>query len=148
MNYKELVNNAYKYHYYITTQTKIIHLSSSNDKSEAKKIALEKLKPNIDNLIGKKIILIRIKSIETKYNNDKKKTLNVTGGPIVFNIERGIIKSKSKIKNYKEGGNNSIYLSEKYIKKNKLNLTKDLTTIIKDYILEKLNFGLLNLNIL
>lgn len=147
MNYKELVNNANKYHYYITSQTKIIHLSSANNKSEAKKLALEKLKPNINNLIGKKIVLIRIKSIESQYNN-KTTVLNVIGGPIVLKIERGLIKSKNKIQNYEEGGNTSIYLSEKYIKKNKLNLTKDLNKIIKDYILEKLNLGLLNLNIL
>jgi hypothetical protein len=147
MNYKELVNNANKYHYYITSQTKIIQLSSANNKSEAKRLALEKLKPNIDNLIGKKIVLIRIKSIESQYNN-KNTVLNVIGGPIVLKIERGLIKSKSKIQNYEEGGNTLIYLSEKYIKKNKLNLTKDLNKIIKDYILEKLNLGLLNLNIL
>ena len=43
MNYKEIVDNALKYHYFIASSSKIILLSSSNDKSEAKKLALKKL---------------------------------------------------------------------------------------------------------
>lgn len=148
MDYIKIVNECNKYHYYITTKTKIIFLSSSNKKSEAKAIALLKLKPNINNLIGKNLILIRVKCIINSYNDNNNRTLNIMGGPIVIIIKRGLIMSENIIKNYQEGGNNNIYLSENYIIKNKLNILVDLINIITDYINDNLNKGLLNLNIL
>ena len=69
---KEIIDNAHKYHYYIASHSKCIFLSSSNSNTEAKKLALEKLKPNIDNLINKKIVIVKIKSVADKYEKQKK----------------------------------------------------------------------------
>ena len=99
MDYDEIVNNVNKYHYYVTTQSKIIHLSSSNSKNEAKNLALEKLQPNIDNLIGKKILFIKIKSVNDEYLKSKSSDeLQVIGGPILIKFESGIIINSKKIK--------------------------------------------------
>jgi hypothetical protein len=146
MNYKELVNNANKYHYYITSQTKIIQLSSANNKSEAKRLALEKLKPNIKNLIGKNIILVKIKNIEKKYNNDSNQ---LYGGPIAFEIENEIISSENKIKSG-DKSKRTIFLSEKFIKKNIDNITIKLKNIVNDYKNNNLNCqqGILCMSIL
>jgi hypothetical protein len=149
MDYKEIVINAKKYHYYITTTNRIAFLSSSNNKSEAKKLALEKLEPNIDNLIGKKLIIVKIKSVANEF--EKQKTsgeLKIIGGPILLKFERGLIKSANKITNFKEGGNNEIYLSDKYIKKHKDNIAFDLKKLVKDVMTEKINQGVLAMNIL
>ena len=145
MNYKEIVNNINKYHYFIASTSKTILLGSSNDKSEAKKLALKKLEPNIDNFIGKKLILLRIKSVESAFEKQKEnKLLSIIGGPIEINIEHGIIKSKNKIENKQASGNTLIYISKKYLKTHKI----DLKSIINDFVINKLNKGLFNQTIL
>jgi hypothetical protein len=123
---------------------KIINLGASNNKSEAKIEALNKLKPKIDILIGKKIIFLKIK--ETK--NKKEFFLTSKDGPISLIFEPAIIKSNNKIKNLKEGGNNLIYLSNKFIKKNKENLLKDYKKIVRQFYNEKLNKSSIDVKIL
>jgi hypothetical protein len=150
MNYKEIVNNINKYHYFITSTSKTVLLSSSNDKSEAKKLALKKLEPNIDNFIGKKLILLRIKSVESAFEKQKEdKLLSITGGPIEINIEHGIIKSKNKIENKQASGNTLVYISKKYLKTHNEQIhPSDLKSIINDFVINKLNKGLFNQTIL
>lgn len=149
MDYNEIVNNVKKYHYYVTTQSKIIHLSSSNSKNEAKNLALEKLEPNIDNLIGKKILFIKIKSVNDEYLKSKDSDeLQVIGGPVLIKFESGIIINSKKIKNKDDNVNNLIYLSNKYIKKNQNNIIVDIKNIINKYVSGKLNKGILSMNIL
>jgi hypothetical protein len=144
MDYKDIINTTKKYHYFIKSSTKVIHLSESNSKDEAKNLALEKLKPNIKNLIGKNLIFLKIKT--SKPENDN--SLKLVGGSIVFEFENGLIKSESKIKNELEGGNNKIYLSDKYIKNNKTNLVKDYKKIITNYYDNKINQSLIDVTIL
>jgi hypothetical protein len=149
MDYKDIVNKAHKYHYYVVTTTKIGFLSSSNNKSEAKKLALEKLKPSIDKFIGKKLVIVKIKSVANAY--EKQKTsgeLNIIGGPIIFKFERGLIKSINKISNIQTGGNDEIYLSNKYIKKHQDNIAFNLKKLVSDVITDKINQGLLAMTIL
>jgi len=149
MDYKEIVNKAKKYHYYITTTNRIAFLSASNKKSEAKKLALEKLRPNITNLINKKLVLVKIKSVAKAF--EKQKTsgeLKIIGGPILLKFDRGLIKSENKISNFKEGGNNEIYLSNKYIKKHKDNIAFDLKKLVSDVIERRIHQGLLAMTIL
>lgn len=149
MDYKKIVNNAKKYHYYVVTTNITTCISSSNSKSEARKLALEKLKPNIDNLIGKKLVFVKIKSVKKEF--EKQKTsgeLKIIGGPILFKFERGIIQSIDKISNIKVGGNNEVYLSDKYIKKHKDNVAFDLKKLVRDFVTEKFNQGLLAMTIL
>jgi hypothetical protein len=149
MDYKIIVTDAKKYHYYVVSTHKTIFLSSSNKKSEAKKLALEKLKPNIDNLIGKKLVVIKIKSVAKAF--EKQKTsgeLKIIGGPILLKFDRGLIKSANKISNFIEGGNNEIYLSDKYIKKNKDNIAFNLKKLVDDVMERKIHQGLLAMTIL
>ena len=117
MDYKNVIENNDRYHYFIVASNKIIFLSSSNDKSEAKQLALKKLKPNIEKLIGQKIYLLKLKIVYNAFMDQKQKknSLNLIGGPISIVINRGLIVSANKIKNETEGGNNNIYLSQKYI---------------------------------
>lgn len=145
MDYNEIINNTKKYHYFIKTTTKIIYLSSSNSKIEAKNMALLKLNPNLDNLIGKNLIFIKIKEIDSDTDN----TLKLIGGNIVFEFENGLIKSHINIKNKSEGGVNKVYLSDKYIKKHKDNLLIDYKKIINTYYQKKkLNQSLIDVIIL
>lgn len=39
MDYKKIIKNTNKFHYFIRTQNKTVHLSSSNSKSDAKNLA-------------------------------------------------------------------------------------------------------------
>jgi len=107
MDYKEIVKNAKKYHYYVVTTNKTVYISTSNKKSEAKKMALEKLKPNINNLIGKNLVVVKIKSIAKEFEKQKTSDeLKIIGGPILLKFERGLIKSPKKISNFVEMGCN------------------------------------------
>jgi hypothetical protein len=149
MDYKEIVRNAKKYHYYAVSQNTLAFLSSSNSKSEAKKLALEKLRPNIDNLIGKKLVYVKIKSVKKEFEKQKTSDdLKVIGGPILFTFDRGVIQSIDKITNIKTGGNNEVYLSDKYIKKHKNNVAFDLKQLVRDFVSEKFKQGLLAITIL
>ncbi len=149
MDYKEIVSKAKKYHYYAVSRTTFAFLSSSNKKTEAKKLALIKLKPNINNLIGKKLVVVKIKSVAKAF--EKQKTsgeLKIIGGPILLKFERGLIKSANKISNFVEMGNDEIFLSDKYIKKHKDNIAFDLKKLVRDVMTEKIHQGLLAMTIL
>jgi hypothetical protein len=149
MDYRTIVKNAKKYHYYVVTTNKTICISSSNKKSEAKKLALEKLKPNINNLIGKKLVIVKIKSVAKEFKKQKTSDeLKIIGGPIFLKFDRGLIKSANKITNFKEGGNNEIYLSDKYIKKHKDNIAFNLNKLVDDVMERKIHQGLLAMTIL
>jgi len=118
MNYKEIIKNTEKFHYFMKSQNKIFHLSSSNSKSEAKILALKKLGSQIEKAIGKSLILIKIKQEDPLKNNE----LKLIGGNIAFILENSKIKDKDTIKNVNQSFNNKIYLTNKYIKKHKENL--------------------------
>lgn len=141
MDYKEIIKNTKKFHYFIRNQNKTIILSSSNSKSEAKEIALKKLSSQIDKLIGKKLILIKIKEGNSTVNND----LKLIGGNITFILEHGEIKDKNTIKNINESYSHNIYLSDKYIKKHKNNLLEDYKFFIPDFINKEKEFGLIDI---
>ena len=146
----EFIDENYKYHFYITSTNKTIFLSSDDNKKEASEQALKKLAPNIDNLIGKKLVLVKIKSVENKFNTQNENNdLKLIGGPIMIEIGKYIILNSTKINSKSESGPKIIFLSKKFIKKN---LNTDITPIIKDlvtkYMNNKLNSGLFNMNIL
>jgi hypothetical protein len=141
MDYKEIIKNTKKFHYFIRTQHKIIHLSSSNSKSEAKELALKRLDSQIDKLIDKKLILIKIKQENPMINNN----LQLIGGNISFIFEDGKIKDKKTIKNINKSISNKIYLTNKYIKKYKDNLIKDYKFFIPDFLSKEHELGLIDI---
>jgi hypothetical protein len=144
IDYDDIVKDSKKYHYFIMTSEKIIKLGASNDKSEAKIEALNTLKPKMEILIGKKIIYLKIKETENK----KEFFLSSKLGPISLIFEPAIIKSNNEIKNLKEGGNNLIYLSKKFIKENKENLLKDYKKIVRQFYNEKISKSSIDVKIL
>jgi hypothetical protein len=115
----KIIKNSNKYHYYITSTNKTIFLSSDNNKKTARKLALEKLTPNIDKLINKKVVLIKIKNIKDEFEKQ----------------------SNDKISSIDEGIDNVVYLSEKFIKKNQDNIAIKMKDIVNDYVNDKLNSG-------
>lgn len=145
INIKEIVEGINTYYYFISSTSKTIFLSSSNDKDEAKELALKKLTPNIKNLIGKNIILVTVKNTEKKY----KKDATIIGGPIKFELQNEIIASIDKIKSGDKSKRN-VFLSEKYIKKNLEDITIKLKEVVNDYKNNELNCqqGILCLSIL
>ena len=58
--YNQIIDLVDKYYYFIVGPKKIILLSSSNDLREAKKLALKKLEPKIDEFIGNELIFVKI----------------------------------------------------------------------------------------
>jgi len=152
LNINNIFENINKYHYYISSASKTIFLTSSNNKKEAREVALQKLEPNIKNLIGKNIILVTIKNIENKFNslnNDEDNKLNTIGGPITFEIQTEIIKSENKISSGDKSKRN-VYLSEKFIKKHSDDITIKLKDVVNDYKNNELNCqkGILCMSIL
>ena len=146
----EFIDENYKYHFYITSTNKTIFLSSDDNKKEASIQALKKLAPNIDNLIGKKLVLVKIKSVENKFNTQNENNdLKLIGGPIMIKISRYIIINSKKIKSIYEGGANIIYLSNKFIKKNiNTDITLKITNLVTKYVNNQLNSGLFSMNVL
>lgn len=140
MNYKDIIKNTKKFHYFIKSQNKIIHLSSSNSKSEAKKLALNKLGNQINKIIGKYLILIKIKQEDSSKDN----ALQLIGGNIAFILENGEIKDKETIKNINRSYKNKIYLTDKYIKKHKENLIEDYKKFLSDFLNKHNNLSLID----
>ncbi len=134
ININEIVDGVSKYYYFISSSTKTILLSSSDEKDDARQLALEKLKPNIKNLIGKNVILVTVKNVEKKY----KKDMETFGGPITFELQTEIINSETKIKSGDKSTRN-VFLSEKYIKKNIDDITSKLKDVVNDYKNNELN---------
>ena len=132
-NYAKIIDMVDKYYYFIVSPKKISLLSSSNNLNEAKALAIKKLEPKIELLIGKKLIFIKIINTYDDYK-DKSNNLGLIAGPIAFEFLFGIINDKKKIKNEKDSGNNKFYLSKNYIKNNINNISKDIKKIIKKYL--------------
>jgi hypothetical protein len=100
-------------------------------------------------LIGKKLVVVKVKSVAKAFEKQKTSDeLKIIGGPILLKFDRGLIKSANKISNFREGGNNKIYLSDKYIKKHKDNIVFDLKKLVSDVMTRKIHQGLLAMTIL
>jgi hypothetical protein len=140
MDYKEIIKNTKKFHYFIKNKNKIIYLSSSNSKSEAKEIALKKLESYIDKLIGKKLFLLKIKEEDPTKENE----LKLIGGHIAFILEHGEIKDKNTIKNINRSFSNKIYLTNKYIKKHINNLIEDYKTFLPDFLSKRFDLSIID----
>jgi hypothetical protein len=147
MTLTEIVQSIGKYHYFYSNQSRTTLLSSSSSKTEARKEALTKLKPNIDKLIDKQLYLLTLKKIPKKDLEEQKKTiLKVYGGPLVAIIDTVVIKSANKLKNIGSGENNKVYFKQKFLDENTLS-TIDIKKIVTMFHSKKLKQGLFHINI-
>lgn len=146
--YDQIIDLVDKYYYFIVSPKKIILLSSSNDLGEAKKLAIKKLEPKIEQFIGKKLIFVKISNTYNKFKDKDTNELGLVGGPIAFEFMSGIVENKKKITNEKEIGNNKYYLSKKYIKENIDNISKNLSKVVKKYINEYKTKNFMDISVL
>lgn len=146
--YNQIIDLVDKYYYFIVSPKKIILLSSSNDLGEAKKLALKKLEPKIDEFIGNELIFVKISNTYNIFKNKEKNNLGLVAGPIAFEFMSGLIENKKKITNEKEMGNNKYYLSKKYIKENINNISQKLSKVVKKYIKDRKTKTFMDISIL
>lgn len=139
MNHNEIIKNTKKYHYFIKVKNKTIYLSGSNSKTEAKENALKKLESQINKLIGKNLILLKINKEDSKNNNN----LKLVGGDISFTLENGKIKDEHTIKNINKSYIHKIYLTDKYIKNHSDNLIEEYKKFIPDFLNKDNELGLI-----
>ena len=149
MDYKDIIVNIGKYHYLIVNSSKSIILSSSNSKSEARQNALDKLQPILNAVLGKHIYLLTIRKISKKdLKSQEKEPIKVLGGPIEVTIERIEVINKNKLKNKGGPGNNRIYFTELFLKKNKEIKNSNLEQFAFDYHNKKLKQGPFDVNVI
>ena len=149
MDYKNIIVNIGKYHYLIVNSSKSIILSSSNSKNEARQNALEKIQPILNAVLGKHIYLLTIRKISKKdLKSQEKDSIKVFGGPIKITIERIEVINKNKLKNKGGLGNNRIYFSESFFKKNKEINRNSLEKFAFDYHNKKLKQGPFDVNVI
>lgn len=120
MNYKNIIKNVGKYHYVLVVKKKAGILGSDNHSSVAKKNALKKILSHPNKYEGLYVIKLTIKKISKKLLKENKESkINIIAGPIEVNIEFNEIKNNKivKLEDYKK--NNKLYITEKYLNKNK-----------------------------
>jgi hypothetical protein len=143
MDYKKIIKNTMKYHYFLKTPNKLMRIASANNKSDVKKMALNQIGNNIDKLIGHKLILLIVKRTYPEKND-----LELVKGNVGFFFKWGKVIGSNKIKNEAMGGGDRIYLSDKYIKDHKDNLIEEYRDFIIDYFNKKLNYSLISVHVL
>jgi hypothetical protein len=146
--YNQIIDLVDKYYYFIVSPKKVILLSSSNNLEEAKKLALKKLEPKIDEFIGNELIFVKISNTYDKFKDKETNNLKLIGGPIAFEFMSGLIENKKKITNEKEMGNNKYYLSKKYINENIDNISQKISKVVKKYIKERKTKTFMDISIL
>jgi hypothetical protein len=148
MDYKNIIQHIGKYHYLIANSSKSILLSSSNSKNEARESAIQKIKPIINNVLGKYIYLLTIRKISEKnLKAQENDSIKVLGGPIEVTIEKVLVVNDNKFKNEGGSGNNRVYFSKKYLHSNSIE-NDNIKKIAFDYHNEKLKNGPFDLNII
>ena len=149
----EITKDVNKYHYYIFNKTnkKLKLLTSLNNTKEIYK-KLNKIK-NINNKI---LVRVKLQIISKKqYNLNKKSTLKLIGGPLYGSVKEyqiQLINRKIVLKSIKSKVKNKVYFSKNYLIKkfsnnNRKWIIKDLNKIALYYVLNKLNFNLMAVNL-
>ena len=149
----EITKDVNKYHYYIFNKTnkKLKLLTSLNNSKEIYK-KLKKIK-KINNKI---LVRVKLQIISKKqYNLNKKSTLKLIGGPLYGSVKEyqiQLINRKIVLKSIKSKVKNKVYFSKNYLIKkfsnnNRKWITKDLNKIALYYVLNKLNFNLMAVNL-
>ena len=138
INLKKIITEFKKYHYFIYNKNKIISLGNGNSNTEAKNLALDKLKKKSD---GERIIY-RVKLSKSKYINNTLISVDESI-PIYLEIRKYIFNGNN-IKPKAKSVDVNVFLRKKYLIKG-INI-KDIKSQVKLYIKDKLsgNFSVLN----
>jgi len=148
-DYKKFVVDVGKYQYLIVNSSKSIILSSSNSKSEARQEALNKLQPIMNDVLGKHIYLLTIRTIPKENIKGQEQTpLKVIGGPVKVSAERVQVVSPTKLKNVSGAGNNRAYFTDEYFKKYREIKKNSLEQFAFDYHNKRLQQGVFDVNII
>jgi len=120
MNYKQIIEDIGKYHYILVSGKKAGVLSSNNKASDAKKEALKKLKPKAEKLNKQIIIILKLSKISNKlFKQQKKEKIKLIGGPIKVEIKLHQLINGKLVKADKFNKDNKLYITDKFLSKNK-----------------------------
>ena len=153
MDYKKIISTINKYHYVLISGNKTAIIGSDNKISEAKKIAekfIKSKKGKFEDLYVARLKLDKIsnKLIKLDKKDVKDGRIKTIGGPIKILIEFNKI-INNKIKKIKDClSNNSIFITDKFLLKNKKISLKNLKTIVLKTKKNKLSKTLYVLNLI
>ena len=120
MDYKDIIENAGKYHYVLVVGRKAGILSSDNNSSNAKKEGHKKIKDKGDKLEGQLVVRLKISEVSSKLlKSNEESKIKTIGGPILVNIQFNQIKNKKFVKLNDYKNNNKIFITNDFIHKKK-----------------------------
>jgi len=122
MDYKNIINKSNKYHYILIIGKKAGVLGSSNSKRKALEEAIEVIEKKNGKLEGKLVAKLKLVEISKEDQEDNKRSkIKTIGGPIEIKIEFYRIKGNDleKIEGYEK--NNSLFLTDNFLKKKEIN---------------------------
>lgn len=147
MDYKNIIDKSKKYHYILIVGKKAGVLGSSNSKKKAKEEVDNMIIKKNGKLEGKLVAKLKLLEISKKDLEDNERSkIKTIGGPIEIKIEFYRIKNNDleKIEGYEK--NNSLFLTDKFLKKKEIN--SDFTKYVASAAYnDKLNTELFVLNI-
>lgn len=145
-----ILNNQDRYYYVGVFGSKTGLLSSSNSKTEAKKIAMEKLKEkfNLNKMDKLNIYRITIRKVtkEEKQEDRESEAITLVGGVLLITIEEvntlvSNDKLSFKIEDKELNNRNKIFVDNKYLKKYNYIDDKTLQTISFKFSKNKISGG-------
>lgn len=142
----KVIDDTEKYYFLGCGSENCKIIGSSDSREEAKKEAIEFLKPHWDDLIGSMIFLIIIRRSTEGDWEDEKDIL--VAGPIYMEISEYIIKKNYKLKFTTSGINSIVFFSEEYLKKHKRIRKRDIVESLEKYKNRELKKGLMSKNVL
>lgn len=114
MDIDDVLEAAQKYHYIGCGKRNCKLLSSSDSKTKAKNQAIKFLKPHEKELINSVIYLVTIEKID----GWRGKRRAFVGGPIHINLQRYTVQPGMKLERVGSGINDTVWVTDKYLKKN------------------------------
>lgn len=145
MNYNNIIEEVGKYHYLLNTSSKVLLLSSSNDKQEAEAKAINKIRSKLKALVGQSICYIELEKIDDDiYKRSKTAVLTGIGGVIQVDVRVYEISGDGSLfMNDFEDRNTRLWITEEYLNDHGEISTKLLKNICRKVMTRKLNIGAL-----
>jgi hypothetical protein len=147
----KFIKNISRYNYFVVHKGKPILLAGMNDKLIAKQKAEAKIKSQLESFKNKNIIFMRVSKVDRKLYKESKLEGNLTsiGGPIKVDISILRITRKGFLKvDENDDRNNTVFVSEEFLKNNNHLSVKDLRKIAQKVAFDQLDKSLLAINIL